>query len=457
MPLLLSEIWAIVWRLMSANASLKKSLSIGLTIGVSLLWLFGAISSGLVVQKEMNESFDKALKKSALQILPLVISDSLQKKKDYSQEIPTRENDDEYLTYTIKDRHGNVLFHSKDANPQVFSGSLQMGFSNTESHRIYTTSTLDNRIYIQVAEQLARRNEDLIEAGIALLLPLLFLAPISLFGIWWIIRLSLRKVAVFQFDIEERGAGNLSPVEMEKLPKEFKPIAVAVNRLLERLRRTLEAERSFTANSAHELRTPLATALAKVQRIKSAATDEQLKTQITDVENSLKSLSKQSEKLLELAKAEGGGAISQQPNNLVPILKMIVGDFNRQFPERIKLTLAKNEINSLLDPDAFAILARNLIENALKHGRLNSPVGVSFQADGTLRVVNECDLVAPQDLALLRNRFVRANTTAPGSGLGLAIVDAIAKGAERTLQLRSPASGKQDGFEVELNLGTNIT
>ncbi|NLU97604.1 two-component sensor histidine kinase [Marinomonas sp. UCMA 3892] len=442
---------------MSTNTSLKKSLSIGLTLGVSLLWLFGAITSGLVVQKEMNESFDKALKKSAQHILPLVITDSFKQQNNDKLGIPTLENDDEYLTYVVKDQQGNVLLRSKDANPQIFGEDLKIGFSNTSTHRIYTTSALEHHVYIAVAEPLEHREEDLMEAAIALLLPLLFLAPISLLGIWWIIRLSLRKVVIFQHAIEERGAGNLSPVEMEKLPKEFKPIAVAVNRLLERLRRTLEAERSFTANSAHELRTPLATALAKVQRIKSITQDEQLKRQIADVESSLKSLSKQSEKLLELAKAEGGGAISQQPHNLVPILKMIVGDFSRQTPERIKLTLPTGDINSLLDPDAFAILARNLIENALKHGRPNRPVDVSLQADGTLRVVNECDLVAPQDLVLLRNRFVRANTTAPGSGLGLAIVDAIAKGAELTLQLRSPASGKQDGFEVELNLGISIS
>ncbi|MFT4573655.1 MAG: two-component system OmpR family sensor kinase, partial [Marinomonas primoryensis] len=254
---------------MSTNASLKKSLSIGLTLGVSLLWLFGAITSGLVVQKEMNESFDKALKKSAQHILPLVIADSFKQQNNDRFGIPTLENDDEYLTYVVKDQQGNVLLRSKGANPQIFGEGLKIGFSNTSTHRIYTTSALEHRVYIEVAEPLAHRDEDLMEAAIALLLPLLFLAPISLLGIWWIIRLSLRKVVVFQYAIEERGAGNLSPVEMEKIPKEFKPIAVAVNHLLERLRRTLEAERSFTANSAHELRTPLATALAKVQRIKS--------------------------------------------------------------------------------------------------------------------------------------------------------------------------------------------
>ncbi|WP_421847719.1 ATP-binding protein [Marinomonas sp.] len=438
---------------MSTNSSLKKSLSIGLTLGVSLLWLLGAISSGLVVQKEMNESFDKALKKSAQHILPLVISDTFTQQKNINRlSIPTLENDDEYLTYVVRDQQGNVLLRSHDADPEIFGDTLQLGFSTTATHRIYTRSALDNRVYIEVAEPLDHREEDLMEAGIALLLPLVFLAPISLLGIWWVIRLSLRKVVVFQHAIEERGSGNLSPVEMAKLPKEFKPIAVAVNRLLERLRRTLEAERSFTANSAHELRTPLATALAKVQRLKRHVQDEQMKQQITDVEASLQSLSKQSEKLLELAKAEGGGALSQIPKDLVPILKMIAGDFVRQTPERINLILPKGDVKSLLDPDAFAILARNLIENALKHGQGNQPVEVSLLEDGTLRVVNDCDIIAPQDLVTLRNRFVRANTNASGSGLGLAIVDAITKGAGIVLHLRSPATGKAAGFEVELNL-----
>jgi two-component system OmpR family sensor kinase len=65
-------------------------------------------------------------------------------------------------------------------------------------------------------------------------------------------------------------------------------------------------------------------------------------------------------------------------------------------------------------------------------------------------VRNSGDIVPPEQLAVLRNRFSRAKTDAPGSGLGLAIADAIATGAGMTLQLRSPATGRQDGFEAEL-------
>lgn len=157
-------------------------------------------------------------------------------------------------------------------------------------------------------------------------------------------------------------------------------------------------------------------------------------------------------KLLELAKAEGGGALSQSQRDLVPILAMIVRDFEDQAPGRIALSLPERKVNSFLDPDAFAILVRNLIENALKHGSPGQPVEVSLNDKGVFRVCNGGEIVQPEQLALLRNRFARAKTDATGAGLGLAIADAIAKGAGMTLHLRSPATGRQDGFEAELDV-----
>ncbi|WP_339842330.1 ATP-binding protein [uncultured Halopseudomonas sp.] len=72
--------------------------------------------------------------------------------------------------------------------------------------------------------------------------------------------------------------------------------------------------------------------------------------------------------------------------------------------------------------------------------------------DGTLSVCNSGEVVPPAQLGLLRNRFARLKTDTTGSGLGLAIADAIAKGAGMTLHLRSPATGRQDGFEAALDI-----
>jgi two-component system OmpR family sensor kinase len=436
---------------MATRTSLQKTLGIGLTLGVTLLWLLGVTASGLVAQHEMNEVFDSALEETAQRILPLAVTDILNRENGSGNQIaPAMKDHDEYLTYLVRNKQGNILLRSHDANPEVFGTTPKEGFSYTPTHRLYGVSAVSNTIFLEVAEPLAHRRESALEAGLALLLPLLVLIPVSLLGVWWIVRLSLRKVIDFQQDIESRGAGDLSPVAENQLPREFEPIAIAVNRLLERLHRALDSERSFTANSAHELRTPLATALAKVQRLKTRISDETLQHNVAEIEESLRSLSVLSGKLLELAKAEGGGALSQSPHDLVPILAMIVRDFEDQAPGRIVLSLPECEVNSFLDPDAFAILVRNLIENALKHGSRREAVEICLKDNGTLRVCNGGDIVPPDQLALLRNRFARSKTDASGSGLGLAIADAIAKGASMALHLRSPAIGRQDGFEAEL-------
>jgi len=358
----------------------------------------------------------------------------------------------EYLTYLVRNKSGKLLLQSHDADPQIFGAIPREGFSYTPTHRIYGESAISETLYIEVAEPLDHRREAVLDTSLALLLPLIFLIPISLVGVWWVIKRSLRRVVQLQQSIEVRGGGDLSPVAVERLPEEFEPIMISVNRLLERLRRALEAERSFTANSAHELRTPLATALAKLQRLKTETQDTGVKVRASEIEESLRTLSRLSEKLLELAKAEGGSALSEQANNLVPILRMVASDYDHQAPGRLLLKLPDSDVTSLLDLDSFAILVRNLIENALRHGAYDQPVNISLTDDGILRVVNRGEIVSPEKLALLRNRFVRSNTKTVGSGIGLAIVEAIASGAGITLNLRSPASGQSDGFEAEFNI-----
>jgi two-component system OmpR family sensor kinase len=438
---------------MNTKRSLQKTLSFGLTFGVTLLWLIGVTASGLVAQHEMNEVFDSALQETAQRILPLAVTDILSREEGATQRrAPAMEDHDEYLTYLVRGVSGNILLQSHDTDLAVFGDRPRTGFFDTATHRIYGASAVSSTLFIEVAEPLAHRREAAFEAGIALLLPLFLLIPVSLLGVWWAVRFSLRTVVVFRESLEARGATDLSPVTVDQLPEEFEPIAASINRLLERLRRALEAERSFTASSAHELRTPLATALAKVQRLKTELTEETSLRKAGEIEESLRGLSRLSQKLLELAKAEGGGVLSEAPYDLVPVLQTIISDWERWEPGRLDMQVPETQVNSLLNPDAFAILVRNLVENALKHGDKDAPVKVRLSSDGILTVTNHGGIVAPEEMALLRQRFARSKTNASGSGIGLAIVDAIVEGAGMQLTLRSPGQGQQEGFEAELNV-----
>jgi len=104
--------------------------------------------------------------------------------------------------------------------------------------------------------------------------------------------------------------------------------------------------------------------------------------------------------------------------------------------------------------NAFAILVRNLLDNAIKHGDKDQPVEISFSANGILNIVNTTSVIPAEILVQLRRRFVRSNTSVQGMGLGLAIADAIVSGVGATMTFNSPATGRVGGFEVSVDFST---
>nr|WP_274620434.1 HAMP domain-containing sensor histidine kinase [Colwellia maritima] len=349
---------------------------------------------------------------------------------------------DEQLVYLVRDNLGKILLQSHNAEPTDFNQTLLEGFSSSTTHRFYGAWAVQNSLHIEVAELLIDRKEAIIELALSFLWPLLLLVPLCLSGTWILVRYSLRYIIAYRKSIESRGSGDLSPVNVNGLPTEILATAESVNNLLERLRRALEAERSFTANSAHELRTPIAIALAQIQRLQQEVPTGKARERAINVESSLRKLSDLSEKLMQLAKAEGGGLLSTEKHDLISLLKLIVDDKKRSSATSglvIDMTLPKSGVfMSTIDPDAFAILVQNLLDNAIKHGTKNQPVVVGFSEQGELSIVNAAEVVPEEPLKQLRRRFVRANTSVQGSGLGLAIADAIATGIGASMTFNSP-------------------
>jgi len=137
------------------------------------------------------------------------------------------------------------------------------------------------------------------------------------------------------------------------------------------------------------------------------------------------------------------------------MLRMIVDELTANAGDagRIELALADAPVLARIDPDAFAIQTRNLIENALKHGSQAEHVRVTLSRDGLLRIANAGPAVPQGLLARLLNPFERGGAQAQGAGLGLAIAKAIAAGTGCTLELISPREGQEDGFEALLRIG----
>lgn len=434
--------------------SLQARLGLFLGLGLTLLWIATATVTAVNLRHEMDEVFDSALQETAQRLLPLAVQEIVGRDDDgVTQRLGAVREHSEFFTYIVRDAQGRILLQSHSADPKVFPAYDGAGFRQTPTHRIFNEDALQGSVRISVAEPLEHRAEVARSIEMGLGLPLLAVIPLALLAIALTVRASFASVRRFRDVLGARDARDLSPVPADDIPLEMTPVAATLNDLLTRLKGSFDAERSFAANAAHELRTPLAGAIAQAQRLQSETQDKAASARAADIETTLKRLTRFSERLMQLARAEGGRLRLDQTSDLRTIAKIIVDEAARASPKgRIDLTLAQNPVLSDLDPDALGILLRNLIENAIRHGAETAPIDISLSQNGTLSVANAGPVVPPQKLKTLTSRFERAGLNTTGSGLGLAIVAAIAERIGSELVIASPRRGKKDGFEVRIKL-----
>jgi two-component system OmpR family sensor kinase len=428
---------------MSRPRSLRRDLALGLGGGVVVLWLLAMAGSWVVLRGEVNEIYDAVLKQAAERILQLP---SLPATQATPRVAPQRNED---MSFMLRRPDGMILMQSDGADPAVFGDAPRQGFREQGDHRIFGLLAADDT-FLEVADPLEERRSATREALTSLLVPAAALAPLIFFGVAWFLATRLRPVALLADQVAQRDSGDLRPLSTPGLQLELIPIRDAVNRLMGRLADAMATERAFSANAAHELRTPIAATLAQTQRLIAQAPEGPLRDRAQAIEAELKRMARLSEKLLDLARAEAAGVTSGSGQDLRPLLSLVAEDF-RAAPD-LRVTLPPDPVTAAIDPDAFAILARNLIENAVLHGL--PPVEVSLGPDGALRVSNGGTTLAPESLARLTRRFERLGSRREGSGLGLAIVEALARNAHAKLEFHSPAPGRPDGLSAVVMLPT---
>jgi two-component system, OmpR family, sensor kinase len=451
---------------MKSGASLQTRLALTIGLSVTVLWLAAAVVTAHRLNAEMEDVFNDGLRSTAQRVLPIAMHDLREGHKNRDlvehddapdgEEIEThigreaRYGDD--VTFILRDRDGRVLLASKDAEASNFPAFTKPGFVQTNTHQIYLDASVNGNVTIAVAEPLKHRKELSRSMVLGLILPLVVVIPFSLFAIVLAVRGSLRPVRSLRQELATRGAENLSPLSDSNMPGELRPISAGINQLLDRLKAAFNAERAFAANAAHELRTPVAGAIAQAQRIRSETTEELTGQRATEITTTLKRLMRMSEKLMQLARAEGGRLQSDEPSDLRTVLQMIVQDFTRAGEGRIVLSIPEAPVLSKLDPDAVGILFRNLIENALKHGAQDSMVEAFLHTDGLLSVANDGPVLAPDVMQRLMLRFERGTTKMGGNGLGLSIIKAITDRTGMTITVISPRTVKHQGVEVQVKL-----
>lgn len=441
------------WR----TTSITARLILGLTLGTTLLWCAAVSYSSYTSYHELDDAFDRGLHESAQRLLPLAADTVLGNGGREAHEIyHLIEERSGYLSFQLRDREGRILMRSHDAPLRPYSQAPSAGFSNVGDYRLYTDTDDATGLTITVAETTKGRRAEVFGGAEAMLWPLAALIPLNILAIWFIVRGAMRPVLRLSGEVSARGGSNLTPIDISDQPRELRPIAEAVARLVERLRAALDAERAFAANSAHELRTPIAGALARTQRMIAELSNPDDRRRARDVELTLKRLSDLAEKLMQLSRVDAGLSAAEKEVDLIPVLDLVIDDCARRLEHPERMHYAKPDgarLCAAMDMDAFAMVVRNLIHNAVNHGAPEGRIDVEVGTHGDLTITNEGPVVPPEVLAGLKGRFVRGASRSSGAGLGLAIVETVISQVGGKLELLSPAPGRSEGFAARVKFG----
>ncbi|WP_322887313.1 histidine kinase dimerization/phospho-acceptor domain-containing protein (plasmid) [Sinorhizobium medicae] len=439
--------------------SLAGRLVLSLSLLLAVFWTIAVGLSIHVMRAEFDEVFDSALQETTERLASLVVDDYFRRDAGTGPNQVAALNPgatDEYLTYQVRDASGRVLLHSHNIGTEPYPAPLKPGFWSGNERRIFTIATVSDTLFVQVADSLAHRREATLESALTLLLPILLLLPLGMFAVRWVVVRATRPVNELRDAISTRDGSNLEPIVLQGLPTEIAAIPGSVNTLLGRLKLALQAERDLAANSAHELRTPLAGALAQMELLADQLTEPDERSRSDRVLEALRRLSLMLEKLLQLSRAEAGIGASSTSVDLLALVKLLVESFQRSHQTatiELRPSPGQSVLMRAVDPDAFAIAFNNLLENAARYGTAERPITVAISADGRITVTNAVSVPLDPDLDVYRARFRRGQTSKPGSGLGLAIVDKLIAQMDGTMILRTvKLPDERTGFECELSL-----
>jgi two-component system OmpR family sensor kinase len=311
---------------------------------------------------------------------------------------------------------------------------------------------------LQVAAPLVARNRLLRNATLFMLGLILLITVGTMFGSWWLAERAVRPVHEIIDQAEEIGAATLGRrIRASVDSREYERLVQVLNTMLSRIDAAFDAQRRFTADASHELRSPLTALRGELElaRRRTRSTEEYQRVIDSSLEEVAR-LSRVAEDLLTLARSDAG-VLQLRPR------RTDVGECARGVAERLRLAAESKQVRVEVDADPRAIawvdedlvsrLVWNLIANAIKFtpsgGRVT--VGIAREDGGVSVCVADTGPGIPEAvLPRVFDRFFRADEVrtpeadAQGTGLGLAIVRAIAELHGATVEARNrPEGGAQ--------------
>lgn len=339
--------------------------------------------------------------------------------------------------------------------PKNLSDGLHTLILHGESFRVLV-KTMASGERIAVAQETGMRDEIARDSALRTVTPFLILFPILLLVVADLVRKMFKPIARLSADIDSRCDHELHPIETESLPSEVRPFVVAINRLLDRVSNSMQAQQRFVADAAHELRSPLTALSLQAERLAGAPMSDSAHERLAALRKGIERGRALLDQLLTLARAQSSRARA-------PVIVSVGLIFQRVLEDLLPLAEAKNinigvsgeaDVPILADEVEMAALVKNLVDNAIRYTPEDGRIDLSVRASDVAVVLQIDDTgpgIAPAERDRVFDPFYRiTGSQQQGSGLGLAIVRTIALRAGARVSLAYSDEPAQSGLRVSV-------
>ncbi|SDH57685.1 two-component system, OmpR family, sensor histidine kinase QseC [Janthinobacterium sp. YR213] len=420
--------------------SLRRTL-LGVLLGLTLaLWVGSAAIVYVEARRESQELFDQSLIETGHLLLSLVEKDARQHGLTGPIDVPLRghPNPHQYLLFKVRDAQQRVLYRNDAASDIALSRSAPDGLSWTriggQRWRLFSLWDPQRTLQLLVAEPTSHRDD--ISRGFFYRIAVfgLLLVALATIAIWWSIHRVFRVLQASADEVSARTPDDLADVRLAGAPTELHPLLLEINRLFGRVRQSRDNEQRFTADAAHELRTPLAAIKTNLQVLQRARSEAEREEFIAALGVSVERATRLVNQLLALAQLDphSGAAADLRAGDLSDLLAEQAAQWQALAATyRLSLSVIMAPAPCALHADSLQMLLRNLVDNALRYTPAPGCVVISCGVEAGrsyLRVADSGPGIAEELHARAFERFVRLGRgQLPGSGLGLSIVRRIAE------------------------------
>lgn len=448
--------------------TLQRRLLLYLLVCAPLVWALALAVSIRQARHEVNELFDTELIRLARQVqvtLPPGLGGTTAATAPAdgtAGDMGDAEVDD--LSLAVWDAQGRLLLSDREGAhlPRRTDGP---GFVSLvldgEPWRVYYLQPPAGQWLVAAGQKVHERDEIVFGLSASQFLVWLLMLPVLLAAMAWAVRRALTPLRQLATELHDRSADDLRPVPVDHAPQEIKPAVSAMNSLFARIEDTLARERRFTADAAHELRTPLAVLRAQWDVLRGATSPAERSQAEARLGLGLDRLDRLVTQMLALSRVEAGrnitrtevrwpGIVEQAMSDCLPLAERRRIELACEWPgdarEDGSPAISRYPLPLLGDENLLTVMLRNLLDNAVRYAPAGTQVLLRIDTDH-LSVENDGPPLSAEQQARLGERFFRPDgQEEAGSGLGLSIVQRIA--ALHGLGLRFSARSDGQGVRV---------